>query len=280
VIWSTDVSDTSAARSVQGRLQLRFALERGRTVLACCERTAPFHLQRLLYLEAHYPALARATVLNGTAGLFAGDRLELAVEVGAGAAASLTTPTMTRVFGMREGHARVRTRLTVAAGGYLEYLPEPTLLCRAAALHQRTALDLEPGARAALGEVFAFGRRAHGERHAYRSLDQQQEIHVAGDLVLCERLHLTPDRSPDAVGMLGDYAAYGSLQLLNPGGDSERLLAATRTVLAGDPHLYAAASLLSNGQGVVVRALGEAPSAVQRVLTSLVHAFRRRTCPR
>ena len=269
------------ARSVQGRLHLRFARAGRRTVLTDSERTPPCHVQRLLYLDRQHPALAQVVLLNTTAGLFAGDRLDLRICLADGAAVALTTPTMSRVFGMRDGHADVTMYASVAAGSYLEYLPAGTILCRGASLRQRTELDAEAGARVALGEVVAFGRAAHGERHAYRELRQRSQLRYAGKPVLSEGLLLTPDTCPDAVGVLGPFAAYGSLQLL-AGDDNDALLAKTRSLLAREAqgHVSAAASLLPAGTGVAVRALGDSPHAVQRLLRLVCDDFRRWASPR
>ena len=267
--------DQIDARSLQGHLRLCLANDGQRTVLAQAVRTPPFHVQRLLYLDPQHPALAHVTLVNTTAGLFEGDRLALDAHVGAGAAATLTTPTMTRVFGMRDGHAAVAVSLAVAAGGYLEYLPDATILCRAADLRQRLVLDAAPDARVAIGDVLAFGRWAHGERHAYRALQQRTELRYAGTPVVAEALMLAPEQFPDAVGVLGRYAAYGALHLL--GGDSEAILAHVRALLERQPQVWAGSSLLPGGTGVAVRALSDTPHALHRVLRLIAAEFRHRT---
>ena len=269
----------STARSLHGRLSLRFAREGGRTVLGDAERSPPWHIQRLLHLNRAHPALAEGVLLNTTAGLFAGDRLHLAVDVAGGAQVALTTPTVTRAYAMPEGDAESTTRLTVAAGGYLEYLPAPTLLCHDADLRQRLDLDTEAGAVAAVGEVLAFGRTAHGEGHDYRALHQRTELRCAGEIVLAEALALTPGESPDGPGLLGPYRAYGSLNLLCSALDADALLAETRLLLAGRANLRGGASLLWGQAGVAIRVLGPAPHAVHAMLRAITERFRARCCP-
>jgi urease accessory protein len=269
----------AGAHALHGDLHLRFAVdEGGRTTLVESRRTPPMHLQRLLYLDARHPALAQAALLNTTAGLFSGDRLDLEVRMEAGAAVALTTPAMTRAYAMPEGHAEVTTHLSVAWGAHLELLPEPLLLCRDADLVQRTVVDVIPGASVALGEVVALGRRAHGEAHAYRRLEQRTVLRRAGQTILADGLLLTPPLHPDAPGVLGDHAAYGSLYLLPGESDSHELLAETRALLATAPAVLSGASLLPASAGVTVRALGPAPNAVQRLFRSIVDAFRGRCC--
>jgi urease accessory protein len=266
----------SPARSLSGCLCATFVLRGGRTVLASATRTPPLHLQRVLYLDARRPHLCRAVLLNATAGLFAGDRLTVEIHVGVGAAVEVTTPAMSRAYGMPAGHAATVTRISVADGGYLEYLPEPTLACRDAALHTKLEIDAGPNAVVAAGEVLAFGRAARGELHAYRELAASIDLRVAGDAVLVEKLDLDPS-SGDVDALTGGFSAYGASHLLGPG--AERLLGHVREILAAQPDVIAGASLLPNGAGIAVRVLGRAPSAVQASLRAVHDGFRERCTP-
>lgn len=263
-----------SAASVDGRLSLRFVLENGRTTLATVRRTQPFHVLRPLSLDPARPHLTTVSVLNATAGLFAGDRLCLHVAVGDEAAVQLTTPTMTRVHAMRAGCAVCAVRLRVAAGGYLEYLPEPLLLCRDAALLQETEVDVAAGGAAAIGEVIAFGRRAHGEGHAYRRLRTVTEARRDGAVVVADALDLLPHRTPMTMGAVGDAAAYGSLMLLTPNAPSTSLLDATRGALDACAGVVAGASLLPLAAGVAVRVLGETAAATRGAVVAAVAVFR------
>lgn len=262
------------ARSVQGELHLRFSPGDGRTVMHSLRRTMPWAVQRLLHLDPCRPRLARAVLLNSTAGMFAGDSLALELAVEGGAAVEVTTPAMNRVHAMRSGTARSEVRITVAAGGYLEYLPAPTLLTRDAALDQITRVDVAPGAHAACGEVLAFGRTAHGERHAYRAMRQRLDVRVADVLVLAEELRLTGGPAGSGANAVGGYNAYGSLQLLAPDADLSGLLANVRVQLLNLRGGVAGASLLAGNAGVAVRVLADEPFAVQQALAGAIVTFR------
>ena len=247
-----------------------------RTVVVDAERTPPFHVQRPLYLDPDHPALARIVLLNTTAGLCAGDRLRLDLHVSDGALVEVTSPTMSRVFGMREGYAAAGARIVATGLSYVEYLPEPAVLCADAALCQRTEVDLDADAVVACGEVVAFGRAAHGELHAYRALALRTELRRMGTPILAEALQLRPRAEQSMIGMLGDAAAYGSLQLICGHCDPVDDLRRARTSLAGAAHVWGGASLLSGGAGVAVRVLGDSAHATQVVLRSLTSDFRRR----
>ncbi|MGC4074303.1 MAG: urease accessory protein UreD [Nibricoccus sp.] len=107
-----------------GHLRLRAEKrENGKTVLAGQSFRAPFHVGKA-YWDEEGTAL-RVQVVNPTAGILEGDKLETEVAVGAGAALLVTTPSASRVFHMRTGAAVASQRFSVEAGGWLEFLPEP-----------------------------------------------------------------------------------------------------------------------------------------------------------
>jgi urease accessory protein len=266
-------TDTTA-RSLRGRLDLCFARDGERTRLAYVRRTPPFHVQRLLYLDPVRPALARAVVLNTTAGICAGDRLDLTVRVEPGAEVEITSPTMTRVHAMADGDAETTTHISVETGAYVEYLPEPLLLCRDAALHQRTELSVCRGGAAALGEVIAFGRAAHGELHAYRELTQRTTVLAGGETVAAERLWLRPGEEPALMGVVGRFAAYGSLTLVCDGAAAARFLTLARGRLSACRDIWGGASLLVGGAGVGVRILSMTVGAAQNALRAVTSEFR------
>jgi urease accessory protein len=270
----------NTARSLDGRLRLRFARPGDRTLLIDADRSPPFHMQRLLYLDPCRPELAQAAILNTTAGLCAGDRLDLDVEVQSHAAVELTTPTSTRVFsmadGMADGIAESRTSISVEPGGYLELIPRPVILCCDAALRLRTSATVGRGGKAAIGDVFAFGRIAAGERHRYRLLDLRTELHYDGGLALTEALCLAREDGPDAAGVLGDATAYGALHLLGVESDVSSFVTGIRQVIVGQNYITGGASTLHAGAGITVRLLGDRPHAVYETLRSVVNEFRQR----
>jgi urease accessory protein len=174
---------------LDGHLRLVCDLDaRGQSRLREQSFSAPVHLSKPHDNESTLVL----NVANPTAGFFAGDRLSVDVSVETGARLLLTAPSASRVHTMATGHAEVRQRLRVAAGASLESWPELLIPQRGARYHQKTTIDLEPGAELLFFERLAPGRTAMGEAFAFTELRLDLDVRRMGRLLLRERSHLAP----------------------------------------------------------------------------------------
>ncbi len=204
-----------------GHLALRAAArpEDGVTALASQSFRAPYHLSKP-YWDADTRTLL-VQVVNPTAGILSGDRLESAVSVEPGAAVLLTTPSASRVFCMRADSPAASSlqHFSVAPGGWLEVLPEPLVPHRGSRFHQRTVLDVAPGGSAFYADLLFPGRIAHGETWAWDRLILELEVRSGPALLLRERL----DQSASDLHALatlagsGEHASFGNAVFLAPG---------------------------------------------------------------
>lgn len=174
-----------------GHLSLTAAArDDGRTVLVAQSFRAPFHLSKP-YWDPEAGVLI-AQVVNPTAGILRGDRLESAIRVGGGAALLVTTPSASRVFTMRDGAAEARQTFHVAAGGWLEVAPEPLVPHRGSRFRQTTIIDVEAGGGLLFVDQLQPGRVAHrDEAWLWDRLCLELDVRVGGQLVLRERLDQT-----------------------------------------------------------------------------------------
>jgi urease accessory protein len=176
-----------AAGTFAGHLRVRASRgEGGRTRLSEQSFRAPFHIGKGYWDEDGQVMQLR--VVNPTAGILAGDRLELAVDVDPGAALAVMTPAATRAFMMESGVAECEQRLAVADGGWLEYAPEPLFPHNQSDYTQRTRLELTTGAEAYFAEALAPGRVGRGEIWAWRRLQMSLDVVIDGKLAFRERL--------------------------------------------------------------------------------------------
>ena len=227
--------------------------------------------------EANGGALLVQAV-NPTAGMFAGDLVELRAEVGPGAALILTTPAASRVFSAakaREGSLAITQQtFTVAEGGWLEFLPE-MFIPQAHSLHrQETRLEIAPGGGLFFLETLAPGRVASGEAFAYRRLEYHAELKRGGQLVYRERNMLEPG-APDSLhglrALFPEQSPYYVNGLFCPSG----LALPARDLQEGFAELtergqtYVGASLLRDNHCWAIRALTADSLALHRLLPKL-----------
>jgi urease accessory protein len=156
----------------------------GATFLGQQSFRAPFHLSKA-YWDG---SVLQVRIVNVTAGILAGDSLELDVRVAPGAALLITTPAATRAFMMTSGAAECRQRFAVAAGAWLEYAPEPLFPHRDSEYAQATRLEIAAGAEVYFTDALAPGRAGRGETWGWRRLALTLDVEHAGRPVLRERL--------------------------------------------------------------------------------------------
>jgi urease accessory protein len=208
------------------------ARDHGRTVLAAQSFRAPFHLSKP-YWDTEARALL-VQVVNPTAGILSGDRLESDIAVQTGAALLVTTPSASRVFRMREGVAECRQQFTVAAGGWLEVMPEPLVPHRASHYRQVTAIDVAAGGQLFFVDQLQPGRVAHGEIWGWDRLCLDLTVRAAGELVLRERLDQTGGdlRALAELAGSGPHACFANALLLAPDAVADSSTPAWRAELA------------------------------------------------
>jgi urease accessory protein len=242
-----------------GRLDLVLECLGGLTRPLRAETRPPLQLSRARYDIAGQPETTAFTLVH-LGGILDGDRYEVCVEVGPGASAQITTAAATQVYRMPHGDARQEVMLRLAAGSRLAWLPEPLILFAGARFTQTTRIEIAPGARLGLLDVLVPGRLARGEVGQFERYEARLEVCAPnGRCLVAERALLEPRRRAILTpGMLGPMPVLGGLYILDDTLDAERCCA---WVNQRDDRALGA-TILPNGSGLLVRALGDAPSAV------------------
>ncbi len=211
---ATDGSpDGDAAGGRPGRNRVSAAAE----IVAAA---GPDGTTRLPVLASQVPLVLRRTpsavyLVGGAAGPIGGDRLSLTVSVEAGAflricsaAASIALP------GLDGLESVLRVAVTVAAGGRLEYLPEPLVVTAGARHATVVSVALEAGASLLLRDEVLLGR--HGEAGgAVRSV---LRVDYAGRPLLRHSVEVAGD-DPVSRGpaLLAGHRGVGALLAAGPG---------------------------------------------------------------
>jgi urease accessory protein len=171
---------TPPAVSGQGwhaRLDLAFAARAGVTRLAHNRHEGPLRLIRALPLPQ---GRCQAVIVHPPGGLVGGDRLEIDVALEEDAQVLCTTPGAQKWYRAHRDGACARTRIKVASGATLEWLPQPTIVYDAAQVDQSLSIDLMGDARMIGWECMVMGRAAMKERFLQGMLRQSVELSVDG----------------------------------------------------------------------------------------------------
>lgn len=155
--------------------------------------------------------------LNTSGGLTGGDALSYAVTLGPRARAVATTQTAERAYRSSGGAARVRVAMTVGADGWLDWVPQETILFEGSCLDRRTTLDLAPGAGCLLLESVVLGRAAMGETVARVALRDWREIRQSGRPVMVEPLALTDRALQTGAAGLAGARVFASVAMVGQG---------------------------------------------------------------
>lgn len=215
--------------------------------------------------------------LNTSGGLTGGDRLDYSLTLAEGCRAVVTTQTAERAYAAGEGTARVTVAHQVGRGGWLDWLPQETILYDGAALDRETTVDLAEGAGCLMLETVVLGRAAMGEtvtRLAFRDL---RCVRHKGRPVLVDPLAFDAHALAAGAGpaILGGARAFATLAMVGPG--AEDALVRARAAL-DEPGVEAAASAFQGK--LVLRLLAPDGWPLRRQVARVLASLRGRDLPR
>ena len=228
----------------------------------------PAGTTRLPVLRSQVPLVLRRTPLavylvGGAAGPLGGDTLALRISVGAGAFLRVRSAAATVALPGLDGLESVlRVTVTVAAGGRLEYLPEPVVVAAGARHATELSVTLDAGASLLLRDELLLGR--HGE--AGGTARSVLRADYAGRPLLRHAVEVTgSDRVSRGPALLAGHRGFGTLLAAGPGlaagsGSSQPAVLPR----AASPEV---AVLPLAGPGVLVTALADDAVTLRRRLT-------------
>jgi len=182
-----------AERHWAASLELGFETREGVSRMTRCRHRGPLRVQRSFHPEGRAGA-CHVYLLHPPGGLVSGDALNIDVGVRGGARALLTTPAANKLY-RADSHAvawRQHTRLAVADGGALEWLPQETIAFDGSRGAQSTEIALDGDARCLGWEVMALGRPASSLPFSTGGIEQRFRLTRDGRPLWLERQPLDP----------------------------------------------------------------------------------------
>jgi urease accessory protein len=201
-------------------------------------RTRLKHLHQQAPLRALFPLctgmdLPMAVATSTSGGFAGGDRMDIALSVGVAAAAIGAVQAAEKFYRSAGADTAMSIRLVAESGGWLEWLPQESILFNGARLKRRVEIALSGDAAMLAGDILVFGRRARGERMEYGLIHDQWRIRIDGRLAWADALF---GEGGDLVGALQHPAALdnagASALLVHAGPGAGKHLMLVRDLLA------------------------------------------------
>lgn len=214
---------------VAGATRIVCARRGERTTLCDLYQKAPC---RVLFPHVEAGDPFTAVLLTTSGGLTGGDRLDIAVEIGAGATATVTTQAAEKVYRSLGDDCAVRVALAIADDAWGEWLMQETILFDGARLSRCTEADVAPRGRLLAVESLVFGRAAMGETFRRGHVHDVWRIRRSGRLVWTDALKLEGDVAAERHKPFGFGGAAACATLLYVGADAARHLDCARQAIA------------------------------------------------
>ena len=201
------VDDRRDVRAIgrRARLELVFAYQRGRTVIAHAYAEPPFRIGQTFQIGS---AAYMIIVCSGP-GVFAGDDLQQSVRVEPGACVLLASQSALQAHpGAGSIAAQLHHRYTVADEGELHCHWDPLIPFARARLSHCVDLDMAGGSRMYWSDALMSGRSARGEDWMFSEVAHELRLRVDGSLKYLERYRLVPEQRAVTVGPIAGDARY------------------------------------------------------------------------
>ncbi|CAO3422971.1 urease accessory protein UreD [Azospirillum doebereinerae] len=255
--------------AVHGAATVRFEHRHGETRLATLYHHDPL---RVLLPTPRRDDLPIAVLATTSGGMVGGDRMDIDLSVGPGARALVTTQAAEKVYRSTGEDCRIDTRVTVEAGGWLEWLPQEAIVFEGSRLRRLTRIDVAPDARLIAGEMLVFGRAAFGETVTRGLIRDAWEVSRDGRSLWADALHLDGDIAETLNHPAGFGGAAACATLLHAAPDAVRHRDALRALAEGAEG--ARVGVTGFDGLLVVRILGGDARAVRRTYAALWSGLR------
>lgn len=255
-------------------LALDYTRQADKTV-AHFRHNGPLRILQSLYPEGS--GICHNVIVHPPGGLVGGDTLDLAFSAGPGAHGLVTTPGATRFYRSTGDAALQRTRLSLAAGARMEWLPLEAICYNGCLAENRLTMELAPGAELIGWDVTAFGLPTASLPFAHGHFCQH--IEVPGVWLERARINASDTLLLDSpLGLAGQRCLASIFFVAGSKLERNRRQAAldvAREVIEAHGLRATAGATSPDGQVVVVRVLAPLVEPAMGLLRQVWQAWRR-----
>jgi len=261
-----------SSASVHGAVELAFAADGDKTRLSELYQRTPL---RVLFPKVYGGSMPTAVLVTTSGGLVGGDSMDVSVIASAGSSALVTAQAAEKVYRSTGEDCRIHMRLKVEGDGWLEWLPQETILFEGARLRRITELDIGAGGRAIAGEILVFGRTASGEALTRGLVRDAWAVRRCGRLVWADAFHLEDDIAELLASPACLNGAVAAATTVYAADDAEAHLDMARALLNEHTDDAIRAGTTVVGGLLIVRWLGYDTLALRNAYGAFWVAFRR-----
>ncbi|MEI2300627.1 urease accessory protein UreD [Ensifer sp. MJa1] len=259
----------------KGRLVAKSALGRSRIAELYQEGCAKIRLPKT------FDASMEAVLINSSGGLTGGDRMIWEVAAGTGTEVTVTTQACEKIYKASADTVEVSTRIDVANGARVDWLPQETILFDRASLSRSLEVDLAADATFLAVEAVLLGRKAMGEAVEAGLFRDRWRIRLEGRLLHADNLSLAGDVASlgRRAAVLGGAVAFATLLFVGP--QCEALLPCLRGLLDNQTGVGISHLQVGDRDKLVARFAAADGYALRKILIPVIsHLRKQKTVPK
>ena len=267
-----DARTAQVHQRVDGEARIAFRRNAdGRTTLTDLYQRAPC---RVMFPATEADEPVQSVLLTTSGGLTGGDRTRVAVAIGPGAEATLTTQAAEKIYRALPGagNALVQVEMQVGAASWAEWLAQETIVFEGSRLRRLFTADIAATGKLLAVESIVFGRTAMGEHFDTGLLHDGWRIRRGGKLIWADALHLEGDVRRLRNAPFGFGTSVACSTVLYVGADAAQRLTEARRILSQCSLPCGATSL----DGIMVaRIMADDAVELRAALMQLIAGIRR-----
>jgi urease accessory protein len=171
---------------------------------------------RIMFPRVTGGPVEEAVLINSCGGIAGGDRIEYSVTALEGASIAVTSQAAEKIYRALDAPARIKTKLKVAEGAKLSWLPQETILFNAARICRNTEIEASSDAEVLAVEWIVLGRSAYGEEMVNGQITDSWRVKKDGRLIWADGFRCVDETFPHHYkkALLSHSRAIGTLVYL------------------------------------------------------------------
>lgn len=257
----TQTTKAPHMQRAKGRGRLQTQQYEGRTRIAALYQEGCAKIR----LPTTHSSALEAIVINTAGGLTGGDELEWEIEAAEDARLVVSTQACERIYKSTGADAQIRTKIKIADGAHVDWLPQETLLFEQSKLDRQMFVELSGNASFTGVESILMGREAMGEAARTAMLSDNWRIKREGKLIHAEANRLSAaDLERDSLSLLAGNNAFATVVHISQ--NAQDKVAGIRAGIPDDAKVAVSAI----GERLIVRLLAPSGLALRRLITPII----------